>query len=457
MFSISKTGKKDIHNSVSVSNGNEYSMFISINANDEKLDEKIFYYYPNNTVTIEKFTIHPEKPSFYLDFYKNNLNKYQEICQSVKLLLAMNSSLTKYTTSSGNIVKIKCQSKEKNCILTSFSLIKRLELDSDEDMCKVEIFMVSNSQNLYRFLKMIDFLISLNSPKEKVDYFESIKREFVLLKLESDLNILKKRSEFVKFLENTCYDYVFRDPKSDKLAPPALDILFLHPDSKIGNHYPDSLLHNNYFVEINLDRDDDNKSEKKSIINDEFLTFITYNIPRQKVGDILGRKKNLRIYKNNDDNLNYNKSSSICATEQRHLINYEEYRCLEFSKSCSVLYDRSINFGKYEISHLPGLSVGYYSFNENSAGTLLFNSMFKPIGVAFFGSYDFYPFSGFKKIYNLFLPFDHIGVQYILRSFLDYKTENFTLSDFLEKKNFNLANISDSINMKKKEYVQEEL
>ena len=110
-----KYGKKDIHNSVSVSDGNEYSMFTSINANEEKLDDKIFYYYPNATVKIEKFTIHPEKPSFYLDFYKNNLNKYQEICHSVKLLMAINSSLTKYTTSTGNIVKIKCENKEKKC------------------------------------------------------------------------------------------------------------------------------------------------------------------------------------------------------------------------------------------------------------------------------------------------------------------------------------------------------
>ena len=83
--------------------------------------------------------------------------------------------------------------------------------------------------------------------------------------------------------------------------------------------------------------------------------------------------------------------------------------------------------------------------------------MFKPIGIAFFGSYDFYPLSEMKKLYNLYLPFDHIGVQYLLRSFLDYKTENFTVSDFLEKKNFNLANISEPNNRMKKDHLQEEM
>lgn len=448
MFSINPSHINK-SNKLNFNKKKEYSMFISINANEEKLDDRLFYYYPNNTFEIDKFKIYPENPSFYLDFYSKNISNYERLSNSVKLLIAVNSQITKYNTATGTIVKINDGTKHKKCILTSFSLIKRLDLVIDEDLSKTEIYMISNSQNLYQFLKKMDFLISLISPIDKINFFEAIKKEHNMTPLEKDINILKKRSEFVKSLESSEYDYLFRDPITDKIILPALDVMILNTyveSNLIENDYSLSFQEN--FIEIDLDSLESKKDcAYDTNKEDNFLTYITHHIPRQKIDNILGRKKKNDNGKSCEHSLNYKKSmndSNIGSTS----INYEEIRSLEFSRSCCVLYDRSVNFGKFEKSIDAGLKVGYYSFNANSAGTLLLNPEFKAVGIAFFGSFDYYPLAESKKLYNIFLPLYHLGVIYILKSFLYSKEDTIKLEDFLKEKNINLIKSSDQIKKK---------
>ena len=413
----------------------EYSMYISINANSEKLDDKIFYYYPSERVDIDKYTIHPEKPSSYIDFYKNNLGKYEKLSKSVKLIIAFNSHLTKYNTSTGNLVKIKSELKEKKCVLTCFSLIKGLELTSDEDLDKLELYMVSNAENLYQFLKKIDFLIRLNTPREKIIFFEALKYEYRLIPLEKDIQSLKHRTEFVKRIEFTEYDHLFKDPRTDRNALPGLDILLLNFEKINIVSSNDHYLSDENLINIHLDEIEGTSAVTKDSEKDEFLTYVTYHIPRQKIESILGKKKRGRISNKTSDNQQVSKSQT---NNKPNMINYEEIRLQEFSKTCCVLYDRSINFGKTEKSVNSGLKIGHYSFNTNSAGSLLFDSEFKPVGIAFFGSYDFYPLSDVKKLYNVFLPLDHVGVLYVLKSLFCAKDNPIILDQFLKEKNINL-------------------
>jgi hypothetical protein len=402
----------------------EYSMFISINANDHKLSSEIYYYYPNESVEIDKFVIKPDNPSVYTHFYKKNIQKYEEISQCVVLIVALNSSRTAYTSSIGNFINLKDGKTEESTLITSFSLLKLPEAQADEDLRNVEIYMVQDTSNTYQFFKKMEFLISTNVLLDKINYFDVIKEKYCLVKMDPNIAALNYRSEFIKLTQSSEFDYMFRDPITDKLAAPALDVLLLNYSEKEDNVHPNSK------IIIDLDSYQTYDEQEKT---DQFLTFVTHHIPRQKVQNIIGKS---RKYIKSCEN------PQVPNSKKNKQINYEHIRDLEFSKSCCVYYDKSINYGRRGDYNIGGLSVGYYSFNTFSAGTLLYDYDLNPLGLAYFGSYDFYPLTQLKQLYNLFIPFDHIGLQYVLRKFLNPELK---ITEYLKSRRIDIDPLKKTI------------
>jgi hypothetical protein len=279
---------------------------------------------------------------------------------------------------------------------------------------------------------------------------------------------MQSRALFIKKIHKTEYDKMFRDPITNDIITPALDILILELKKKNENQNNINNIQeqeNNFATEINL------SIQQPINPNPEFVTFITHHIPKD-------------IYFENKNKVKSNKLKLIKLLRQKlksdrlTFINYEYLKNLEFAKNYCIYHDRSINFGtivndvdnnnlndineREQISEIDNgkdtnispkelkkdknirtnnifynYKVGFFNFNTNSSGTIIYDTEFNPLGMAFFSSFEFYMLTKTLNNYNLILPFDHIGVRYILSKYLD---DDLILEEFLEENDISIKN-----------------
>jgi hypothetical protein len=310
--------------------------------------------------------------------------------------------------------------KEKNCILTCMSLIKFSEIKSNDDIGKSQIYMYTgDSKNIKTFFKKLDFIVENPSIEEKFNYLKSVKDEYNLVKLKIDFSALNSRSEFIEADSNADFSYLSKDPKRKIKIFPGLDVMILHPVNEQEDFYsPDS-------IEIDLDFYINPKYIEESY-KEEFVTFLTHHIPRALNHEYFGKTKMI------NEIMKTVSKEGLNAEIKRNdkIISYEDQRDLEFAKSCCIYYDRSINFGKIDPRNMGGIRIGYYIFNSFSTGTILYDSEMKPFGISYYGSFDYYPPSEKKVLYNLLIPFSHPGIIYTMRKFL-FPEDDINICEFI--------------------------
>jgi hypothetical protein len=394
----------------------EYGMFISVNASEEKLDKDMPFYYPFEKVDVYDVSITPINMETHLNFYKNNVENFEKLSKCVKFVVAITKDLNNYNTGIANTVCLKLGDVERKCHLSCFKLVC-FSGNVNYMITDIDIYSVTDVTSLSKLLKEMDFMTKLKSIKEKQARFERILDRFDMKRMEVDKLALKYRSEFGREIEGSNNTYLVRDPRNDEVIHPVIDLLVLHDDNDTDtpiiidlNHF-DSLS-NNDLVE---------KGERN-------ITYITHHIPKAFPLDNHDELKKWNKLKKEIENCNL-KSFSIEKRKTSYY--YEHLRSLSFSKNCCIYYDRSVNFGKIDGYYFKGLATGYFTFNVFSAGSLLFDFEFKPIGLAISGSYDFYPYTNIDKLYNIILPFQHLGVLYVFRRLLG---DNILLKDYLDSK-----------------------
>lgn len=311
--------------------------------------------------------------------------------------------------------------KEKYCMLTCMSLIKFSEIKSNDEINKSQIYMYKGDpKNIKTFFKKLDFIVQNPSIEDKLEYLKSLKQEYKLQKLKIDITALNSRADFLEADSKEEFDYLFKDPKRKMKINPGLDVMILNPCSEKEDFF--SL---NY-IELDLDHYITEPKNIEDSNKEKFVTFITYHIPRAINHEFSGKNKILK------EIIKTAEKEGVASEIKNYdkVICYDDQRDLEFGKSCCIYYDRSINFGKIDPKNMGGIRIGHYIFNSFSTGTLLFDSQMKPYGISYYGSFDYYPPTLKKPLYNLLIPFSHPGIHYIMRKLL-FPDDDINICEFI--------------------------
>lgn len=417
-----------------------------------KPDSSNTFYYPwNENGTLNEIdSVSPplESRDDFLQFYTKNANVYQPISQNVKVVLYLNPNLTKVNWRICNYVTLAYKDYECNAYITSYDLIQFEDQTIETSLFALDkafLFLVDNSNCDFRSLsQQISYMIQICDIKTKGLLFDWIISQYHLIEMIIDVDMMNDRINILKQIEDSCYDYIVRDPNDD-IPRPCIGVIFLIVKRDLLSNCPND---NNSLSSIVINLKDE--TNDASVIKGSLLTYITYHFPfesskhyciNNKI-DVL--KKYAKIH-----HMEYmiNSTLSVIHLEHREpLLNLEHresllnlYNKKPQDKRHYFYYQQSIGFGSSKPKGLTkGIIESDINLGQSCHGTIVFDDHFKPIGLVFEGndtSLNVFKEDDRHKMPNFLIPFDNIGMVYLM---LKYIGKVCNINELVEKhaKNF---------------------
>ena len=340
----------------------------------------------------------------FLSVLKNHYEKYKIINKSIFLVLSISNDYTQYKVRICNYVNIDDSNKSKNTFLTTYDIL----IDGKKE---TKLFLVNNKEeDLQEFISDIKHLLSIIDLNSKLNFFQIFKSKYDLLSLEINQRQSIFRINYIeKIKKEKLNDYILRDPNTDKLISPPINILFLNCTNLL-DIYPT--------IKIKI------KKENTKIKNLKY-TFLSYKIP---INSINFDKTSLDF---KDKNSFHILLSYASIHKFKHIIKipitYKE-EILNKKRFDQGYYLQTIHFSelnKIREEFLNEIPNKIYEFN---LGTIVFDLKLNPIG--FIGNKDINVKRDIEKYYITF--FNSEIMNYIFSSILEVdetKSDNMELNN----------------------------
>lgn len=391
----------------------------------DKAGESIFS--PNRAVNIENLLISPRNADGFKAFYKENSELLQEIASNTFPILSFDTEKTIFGLSQGTYISLKSITGRKRIVLTQ---VPPYLLES----AKSEYYAISETSGsqLYAIIKKFFFIVNLVDAEQKEKYFEQLVSETKLRRLSVCEGFLAYRKELLEYIKD---EPVFRDPiKRIKLS---LDFLFLEsPLDCEGVVEQDST----FFIDprsrdnsdIILITRSQQESKQKPLATSQIRQILTLDLEKlsknriEYDGQFQSASKTVFIITNLFPPFLSNRKK-LLNNFQRYFIfrdnpkvkkQYAFLKKRDLSYSQLYYYEKSLNFGKTAF-HNDCISIGYYPFNSNSNGCVLFDIDFKPIGISSMSEFDYFPLSKISSGYNMVMKFSNKAFLYLAEKVID--------------------------------------
>jgi len=341
---------------------------------------------------------------------KNNYEKYKTINQSIFLVLSLSNDYTQYKIRICNYINIDDSKKSKNTFLTTYDIL----IDGKKE---TKLFLLNNKdEDIQEFISDIKHLLSIIDLNYKLNYFQIFKSKYDLLSLEINQRQSIFRINIIEKIKNEkLNDYILRDPNTDKLISPPINLLFLNCPNFL-DIYPT--------IKINI-KEENNQSKNLK------YTFLSYKIP---INSINFDKTSLDF---KDKNSFHILLSYASIHKYKHIIKipitYKE-EVLNKKRFDEGYYLQTIHYGELNQLNERFLNEIPNKIYEFNLGTIVFDLNLNPIG--FIGNKDINIKRDIEKYYITF--FNTKTMNYIFSSILEIDEKKSNINN-----NVNYANINN--------------
>ena len=345
----------------------------------------------NSPILINKVDDENGKNYDFLSVLKNNYEKYKNINKSIFLVLSLSNDYTQYKVRICNYVNIDDSKKSKNTFLTTYDIL----IDGKKE---TKLFLLNNKEeDLQEFISDIKHLLSINDLNSKLNFFEIFKSKYDLLSLEINQRQSNFRISYIeKIKKEKLNDYILRDPNTDKLISPPINLLFLNCPNLL-DIYPT--------IKIKINEENSKNKNLK-------YTFLSYKIP---INSINFDKTSLDF---KDKNSFHILLSYASIHKFKHIIKipitYKE-EILNKKRFDQGYYLQTIHFSELNIIKEEFLNEIPNKIYEFNLGTIVFDLNLNPIG--FIGNKDINVKRDIEKYYISF--FNSKTMNYIFTSILE--------------------------------------
>lgn len=359
-------------------------------------------HYPTNNFSTDKIDIKVENKDYFLNFYNDHQSFFNNIYSKTFYAIAIDKEIKYFKKSIINLMQLvkgndeelfeeSVYEEEKRVFITNYTLVKPFI----ERRMDVEVYFVRHecSDKIEEMSGKLEFIVKCKKePTERLKYFEGIRKQYALEKLEVNKAFLKFRSELINMTIKEKKTFIYKDPITKEVISPKLDILILNYQHIDDLWYGE--IDNSTHV-LNIKTLENFLQNKKKNLNEENIQFLSY----------------LKLDEFKEDFI------KLVGEKSAHLIN-------------NLFLDKqiSVNFGK--IKSFGELILTRNYFSRHCPGSLIFDKNFIPIGIAssqnnklsmsnLFAHSDL----NLSPNYNIVLPFFNTGVIYLFKKFLGIEVD----------------------------------